>query len=248
MTVDIGDVLREGFERTVTRNGVVFATLFFVLSVPYAAFSASVNRQFEAGSPQTGAAPAFGLPVGVLAILGLVFGLASLVLTVGAIRTFVSEERETIHAEFFTRNILWVVANLVVGGIVFGFAVGIGFVLLIVPGLFLLVSLFFWNYRVIVEDENFVDGFATSWELTGGNRLTLFALGVVVVLVALVANVVSGIPAVLLPGPVGVLVGQAGSAVVQVFTLATASRAYVQLTGADGEPSSTTAHRGHAVE
>lgn len=235
MTVDIGDLVSEGFDRTVARNGLLFAAAFYALSVANSLLTPDIPGQsgMRPGSPMMPAdqGPALGLSPGVAGVLGLLLGLVSLVVTIGAVRTFVTAETEAVPTEHFTRDLGWVLLNTIVGGIVFGLAVGVGFALLIVPGLFLLVSLFFWNYFVIVENENFVDGFRLSWEVTKGERLPLFGLGVVVVLVGLVVSVVFGIPALVLPGVVGVAVNQVGAALVSVFTVATASRTYVRLTG-----------------
>lgn len=46
----------------------------------------------------------------------------------------------------------------------------------------------------------------------------------------------------MLDGPTGYLVGQAGTAVAGVFTLATTARTYVQLVEEEAEPREGTAH------
>src|SRR5699024_4475307 len=95
--------------------------------------------------------------------------------------------------ELFTRRIGWAVLNTIVGGIVFGIAVGIGFILLVIPGIFLLVTLTFWAVFVAVEDQNFVEGFRSSWKLTKGHRFRLLGLGIAVVAIAVIIGAVAGI-------------------------------------------------------
>lgn len=251
MSVAIGRMLSEGVERTVSRNGLLLAAIFYAVSLPSAVVSGGVNRQAGMGTqPTMGSPPEVGLPFGLAAGLALVLSLASLVVTVGAMRTFVSENRETLDADDFTDDLPLVVVNLVVGGFLFGLAVGLGTLLLVVPGLFLLTSLFFWNYHVVVEGDSFVDGFANSWELTRGNRLELFVLGVVAVVINALVGLVFSIPGIVLPTVVGFLVGQVGSTVANVFVLATASRTFVHLTGRKGGGRKTRAASdpGHAVE
>ncbi|PSQ08636.1 hypothetical protein BRC93_14835 [Halobacteriales archaeon QS_5_70_15] len=143
-----------------------------------------------------------------------------------------TDETETLPREHLTEDLLWPAANLLVGGVVFGIAVAIGFVLLVIPGLFLLVSLLFWEVFVAVEGDNFVEGFRHSWDLTGGRRLRLFALGVAVVLLALVVSVVFAIPGVVLPSVLGFPIEQVGSALVGVFVLATIAETYDRLVAA----------------
>lgn len=237
MSVDIGGLVREGIERTTERNGLLLVGVLFVVGLLNGLFSASITRgmmPMQAGRPGMlqpgGYAPSLGLSPVVAGVLSLLLGVVSILVTIGAVRTFVSEETEALPREHFTRNALWTVINLIVGGIVFGIAVGIGFLLLIVPGIFLLVSLFFWNVYVIVEDQNFIEGLQSSWALTGGNRLRLFALGVVVAVVGFAISVVFGIPGIVLPDAVGFVIVQIGSAITGVFTTATLSRTYVHLT------------------
>lgn len=235
MSIAIGGLLKEGFERTVARNGLLFAAIFYVITVANGVISADVSRELGSGGATTSPAPAVGLPLAVAGVLWLVLAVVSLVVTVAAMRTFVSEETERIPREYFTRNVVWAALNLIVGGVLFGIAVGIGLVFLIVPGLFLLVSLFFWNYFVVVEDENFVEAFRSSWTTTEGHRLELFGLGVVVVIIGIVVTIVSAIPVFVLPDAAAFLVQQLGATILQVFAIATAARAYVELTGTDRE-------------
>lgn len=244
MSIDISAVLEEGYERTVAPSGLQFAVIFYAISLLSALFSADVASDMTDSVPGGGfapaagggaAAPSLGLSPAIGGFLSLLLAIASVVVTVAAIRTFVAGETEAIPREFATRDIAWTGVNFIVGAIVFGFALAIGLALLVIPGLFLLVSLFFWTVFVAVEDENFVEGFRSSWDLTGGHRLTLFGLGVVVLIVGFVVSLVFGIPAALLPDALGFLVTQAGSALLTVFFLATGAEAYLQLTGDDPE-------------
>jgi hypothetical protein len=251
MSIDIGAIVRTGYERTVTRNGLLFAAMLFGISVLDAMFSVGVaERTMSFGemgpggaapvSDLAGGAPpiSLGLSAVIATPVSLLLGLVSIVITIAAIRTFVTDETEALPREYFTEDLLWPVINLIVGGIVFGIAVAIGFSLLVIPGLFLLVSLFLWGVFVAVEGDSFIEGFRRSWGLTGGRRLRLFALGIVVIFVALVVSVAFAIPAAVLPGIVGFLLEQVGSALIGVFTLAAVAETYTRLraASASGEP------------
>lgn len=239
MPVDIEGALRDGFERTVARNGLAFVGILFAIGLLNGLLASSLWLAVvppEAAGPMP-LAPSLGLSPAVAGLLSLALGVASLVVTVGELRTFVTDETERLPTEHFTRNIVLAVVNLIVGGIVFGVVVGIGFVLLVVPGLFLLVSLFFWNVYVVVEDRNFVDAMQRSWSLTRGHRWRLLVLGVVVAVLGAVANAVFGLPGMFLPHVVGFVVAQAGFALVSVFVAATVARTYAQLVALEaGEP------------
>lgn len=241
MTLDIGDLLREGFERTTARNGLILIAITYALGIPGAVLSAFVDREFGAAAQPAAGAPMPELPIGLIMLTVLVVGLLSVVVTIGAIRTFATDDTEQLPLEHFTDNLGWVLLNVIVGGIVFGVVVGIGFVLLVIPGLFLMVALFFWQYYVVLEGESFVDGFQRSWAATSGHRFQLFGLGVVVVVFSAVVGFVFGLPAAFLPNPIGPLVQQIGSAFTQMFTLATATRTFVALTEEEEEPDATSA-------
>lgn len=245
MTLDIGGLLREGFERTTARNGLILVAITYALGIPGAVISGTINRQFEtAAGPGAGSVgmPMAELPIGLILLTSLVVGLLSVIVTIGAVRTFASDDTETLPLDRFTDNLGWVLLNVIVGGIVFGVLVGIGFLVFIIPGLFLLVALFFWQYYVILEGESFVDGFQESWAATSGQRFQLFGLGVIVVVVSAVVGAIFGLPSAFVPGVVGTLVQQIGSAFTQTFALATGARTYVALTREEEPDAASTSH------
>ena len=241
MSVDIGQAIEEGGKRTVARNGLYLVAISWVLGILNQLFGNTVAQGFMSQIP-SGAAPAgqfgqptvgpsLGLSAGVAWVLSLLVGALGIVVVLGAYRTFVTEDTESLPPERFTRNLGWAWVNLFIGWIIFWIVVGIGFVFLLIPGFFLLVSLLFWGVYVAVEDQNFVEGFQNSWGLTGGSRIMLFATGVVVVIVAIIVSWVFGIPRMAgLGGWIGLLVGQIGSALSLVFVLATIARTFLQLT------------------
>lgn len=245
MSLDIGQAIEEGGKRTIARNGLYLVALWWVLGVLNSLFGNTIARNFidqfrgsmgpgapPMGSPAMG--PTLGLSTGVAWILSFLVGLVVLVVTAAAFRTFVTSDTESLPRERFTRNLPWMLVNLIVGGIIFGIAVGVGLILLIIPGLFILVSLFFWNVYVIVEDQNFVEGFQNSWAATSGNRIMLFVLGVIVVIVTAILGAVFGVANAVLPGIVGLAITQIGSAFGSVFAVATAARTFLQLTEDEG--------------
>jgi len=247
MSVDIGQAIEEGARRTLAQNGLYLVAITWVLGVLNALFGNTVARgmyqEFQGSmgpgvgpggfGPAAPMGPSLGLSGGVAWLLSLIVSLVGIVVAAAAIRTFLTDDRETLPGDRFTRNLGWMLVNLIVGGIVFGIAVGIGFVLLIIPGLFLLVSLFFWAVYVVEEDQNFWEGFTNSWELTRGNRIMLFVLGVIVVIVSAIIGAIFGVPQAIVPGIVGLAIGQIGSAFGSVFLLATAARAFRQLTAGE---------------
>ena len=160
-------------------------------------------------------------------------------MSIAAIRVFVTDETERLPQEHFTRNMVWAVINLFVGMIVYGIIVALGLVALIIPGIFLLVTLAFWTVYVAVEDQNFITAFRSSWGLTRCYRLNLFVLGVAVVLLTALVNLVFGLGDLASGNFAGDIVAlvfaQAASAIATVYSAAVLATAYTELTSRDDE-------------
>ncbi|MDS0475419.1 hypothetical protein [Natrinema sp. 1APR25-10V2] len=225
MAFSITDAMTDGFSRATERNGLVFVVIFAILAVMNALV---VPTGF---GPATGAEPASGLVGLVTGLLSFAIGVVTIAAAVVALRTFASDETETIPQEFRRRKLGIATLNAFVGTIVFVLLVAVGSVFLLVPGLFLLVALYYWSVFVAVEDQNFVQAFRSSWALTRGSRLRLFALGFLVVALGILVNATAIVPAVFLGDAAGLVLTQLVAAAVTVYTLATTAQAYDQLRG-----------------
>lgn len=228
MSVSITGAVEDGLQRTVQQNALIVMGMIFTLTVINSLVSFSMGP---------------GTPPLLVSLVSLVGYLLSSIVVIGTIRMFMSDDPTRFAREHFTRRMGWTLLNYIVGTIVYAIIVGIGLVLLVIPGLFLLVALFFWPVYVVAEDESFLTGFGNSWKLTSGHRLHLFALGVVVVilsiLIAVILGGVAGFIGGLIASPLGrtaTLLGAAlgtsiAGAVLAVFNLATMVAAYTQLYG-----------------
>ena len=238
MSLDLGEALKEGIDRTFTRNGGILASLFFIATLVTSIASQSMLKAVELPPElqQEGtemAAPlAMGGPLALHGVLIAAGAIASSIISIAAIRTLTSDETETVPTEYFTRNVGWVLLNMIVGGLVFGLAVLTGLALLIVPGIFIMVSLLFWNIHVAKHDTNFVEAFKESWSMTEGSRFNVFGLWLLIGVVSFAAGFAGGLVA----GPLSLvspIASEAGnmavSALTAVFGVATLSQAYNQL-------------------
>lgn len=82
------------------------------------------------------------------------------------------------------------ILSLAVFGILFGIGVGIGFLLLIVPGLVLLT---FWSLgapAIVVERAGPLEAFGRSWRLVRGDAWSVFAALLVALLIVIAIGVV----------------------------------------------------------
>jgi hypothetical protein len=75
-------------------------------------------------------------------------------------------------------------------GILFGIGVGIGFLLLIIPGFFLLTMWSVGAPAIVVEKEGPIGAFGRSWKLVMGDGWRVFAVLVVVFLIVLAVSAV----------------------------------------------------------
>jgi len=258
MALDIGDALRDGAGRLQGRNGLLLTAIFAAFGVVNAVVQQSLSRaQFEqfaasgaldellADSPVSaaeieeavvGSTPLAALDsLSVLALVGiaLVLAVVAETLRVVAVRTFASEETGALPEGTF-RNLAWTVLNGIVGGVVVGILVAVGLVLLILPGLFLAVALFFVRQEIAIEDRNAVEAISESWSLTAGDRIEVF--GLLVFLFVLGIAVTFAIGLVTPTGSAaGAVVDVLAGAVVLAYGVAVATRAYEQLRG-DDEP------------
>ena len=242
MSLNIGRALQEGIARTISQAGLLLAVAWFVLGlVNQLAYNSALAGVLPdvPNQPMATLGPTLPLSPPVAGAVVFLMYLASFVLVATALRTFVTDETRTVPGEYVTRNLGWMLANYFVGYLVFAVALWVGFLLLVVPGLLLLVSLYFWYVLVAVEDQNFVEAFRNSWSLAVGNRWQLLGLGLIVVVAgAVLYGVLFVVGSVLSPWTT--LVAYAVVlAVFGVFSAATTARAYVQL--ADVEASGESA-------
>lgn len=244
MALDVGDALRDGIDRGTERNALLLMVVVGAVSLASTAFSqtalvyvfdllAELAREQGTEPPSPDAlgptplvlpipGPVAGLLFVAAAVLNQAIGLV-------AIRTFVSDVRTTVPREFVTRRIGWVTLNAVVGGLVVGALIVIGLVLLIVPGIFVAVSLFFFEQEVAVEDSNLVEAIEDSWALSKGERVEIFLVAAVLAVAALSTAVPTAVLRPVLGGLPTAVLGVAISAVVTVVSIAVASRAYTQV-------------------
>lgn len=238
MSLEVINTLKTSLEDTLSPRGLKFIGIAYLInlvsSVSNQSMASGIGLYEGIGSTYSNAAPlALGGPSSLWIGLSLIGSLAGIWLTLGLLRSFVSGDSEQdIQTEFFTDNLTMPFLNLIAGGLIFGLVVGIGFLLLIIPGIFLLVSLIFWSVYVAVEDENFIQGMKKSWEMARGNRVDLLLVGAGTLAVGLAATLLIGIPGALvgtLSSQLGSLIGIASGSFTTVFTVATLANTYQAL-------------------
>ena len=69
--------------------------------------------------------------------------------------------------------------TLLIASILFGVITILGFAALFIPGIFLLVRLYFFEYNIIIDNKGIVESLKNSWKMTKGNWWRIFGLVIV---------------------------------------------------------------------
>jgi hypothetical protein len=254
MSLDIGAAITEGVGRFRSRAGLALVGAFLVVGVlssvatqsffvelAEAALEVAQSPDAPPGTDvetlreqvqQVRASSPLAVEISAAVAFGFVFllGVVAEALRIVSVRVFYAPAGE--QPDDLTRNLPFATVNGFLGGIVVTVLVGVGLVVLVVPGVFLALALFFVRQEIAVEDRNFVDAMAESWSLTKGNRLNLLGLAVILLVVALVVGLLG-----LVTGQIGptatVVLNNVASPLVTVFGIAATTRAYAQLKAAE---------------
>ena len=250
MVLRIRRALGNGVSKTLTKAGLVFIVLLGVGQIVLLASTNTLTEAFlagldlPAGATQSPSVP-LSLPVSATAagILAFVALLVFQVITVVLIRVMAADQQIITH-ESYTRRMGWVVLNSIAAGIIVGLLTMIGFVILVIPGLFLTVSLLFTTVYIADEDEGFISAIRNSWSLTSGNRWRLFGLFLVVMVLFMIVSFASGL-AVPSGSPFSQVITAVLTTILVVYQMAVLTDAYRQLRNENGlrqrsDPSSDT--------
>lgn len=244
--LDIGEAFRYAFDRLATRGGGLLLIAYLLVQVgTQVTVQSFVAALFEgrlpAEGPGVGAARALplalDLPAAVTGGLTVLLMLGGTVLSIVAMRAFYRDIDAVPTAEHTRRLPRTVLVTLVVSLLV-SLAVMVGFVLLVIPGIFLAVSFVFAVLVVAVEDAGVLEALERSWALSSGNRIRLFVLGVLLVVVSMLFSVVFSVLNLVSP-LASDLGGAILGAVTGVFGVALLVGAYRQLADDAASPSTS---------
>lgn len=164
----VGEVCRIGWE-VIKREPMLIVAQLIAFLVPNSL--GSITGVAEAvGVLEAGSAPALALQ-GVFTLVSVFLGWF---LQVGMVRMFLAAVRE----QPAPLSLLFSGADrfLTMFGAMFltGFAVGIGTLLLIVPGVIAYLGLWLGKFYVVDREQGAIEALQSSWRDTDGNRLDLF--------------------------------------------------------------------------
>jgi len=148
----------------------------------------------------------------ILALIGLVVTVTADVLYIGYVVKLVQDvrdgRRDFAVGDLFRAAVPFI-GVLFLNGLIFGISVGIGLILLIIPGLFLLTIWSVAPPSIVVERRGAIEAFGRSRELVRGEGWSVFGVIIVTFLIVFGISFVAG--------AIGAAAGDAGRVIVQVI-------------------------------
>lgn len=238
--LNIGKAISYGVDRLTTRGGAMLLAAYFLLQivvqVNFQSIAVRMYSDFLSEDQLSEVFPlALELPVAISAGLFVVLMIVGMVLGIVAIRAIYADINSVPTADH-TRRLARTIGVFMAAGLIAYIAIGLGSIL-ILPGIFLTVCLIFVPMAVVIEDAGPIEALERSWELTSGNRLRLFALGLIIVVGSGVVGGIFGLLGFFIP-IVDIFVFPLLFSIVALFSVAVQVGAYRQLAD-DGEPADT---------
>lgn len=246
MSLEIDEALREGFDRTFSRNGLllfvafsVFNLLNLVLGQSFAEALTPVVEQQLAGAPDPMAEQmsaeldaerpfAIGMPLQLAAGLSLLSVIVAEAMRIASIRVCASDVRDRLPVGEASRRLGIATIYGVVAGIAARIAIGVSALFLLIPGIFVALSLYFVRQEVALADKTVFEALQDSWMLARGNRWELVGLAAVLIVFDLIVTSPEFIIG-QFDQTWALLAGNVLRGVTIVFSIAVVTRAYQQL-------------------
>ena len=235
MALQLGTAIGRGARRSLSISGIVALVLMICYQVLFVgSFNTIIVDTLPSGvrSGDAGVGFALPLPTGVatgLAVVALLLGIGVFLVTA---RLFARDPSDlsSLPGNLFTRRLGRAFLSALVVSVVLGVAITVGFALLILPGLFLAVSLQFAVFAVAVEDTGPIEAFRRSWELASGNRWRLLALVILFGVVGGIGGAIGSLLAFVSPS-VGQLASLVINSVFVILMYGIIADSFVQLRG-----------------
>lgn len=167
-TFDLGTSIKYGWEKT--KENLIFLVgvilLMFVVNMVSSQIQGSIGTE--------------GF-VGMAGLISILFSLVMMFIQMNFVRaglSIVAGKKPSFNDLLITQPFV----KYVIGNILTSIIVGIGLILLIIPGIYLALRLGFTHLLIVDKNMDPIEALKKSWEITSGHVLQLFLLAVVLVL------------------------------------------------------------------
>ncbi len=239
MTLQIGDAVGDGLRRAFTTSGGILMAATFAYMLVFLSAVNAVFLEYLPPEAQESGQLGFALPVpptaaAAIAAISMLVGIALYIIVARALSRD-QTDLNTFPSSLVTRRIGRATLSSIGATIILQIAVTIGFILLIIPGIFLAISFMFVIFAIAVEDERAIDALSRSWELASGNRWKLLALLLIVGVIGIIIGFVGSIASLVSP-LIGELINLALTTVLMVVIYGIVADAYLQLCDDEDPP------------
>ena len=209
----VGEIVDATFTVYRRRFGPMFAIALMLVFIPFLV-SLVGGCTLDSAGTATCTSPIGWLGYYVGVVGSIVAGVSAVLVAAGAYADVPSDWRNATRIGI--RRTVAIIAATIVAGVL----IAIGFVLLIVPGIFMLVSLAVVWEALIIEGIGPMESIKRAWRLVSGERWRVFGAGLLVILLMTIfIGVVSAVIAVILSAVLGVSGGMTGYLVQQLASL-----------------------------
>lgn len=192
----VGQILDRSFA-LYRQNFALFAGIVATLQIPLAIINGLITATTQ--PPATSATntvhfSSFSGPIGASAgsgLLGLIFG----AVITGALAQAISARylgREITIGAAYASVGAGTVVSLILASILYGIIVGIGFLILIIPGIYLVVRFLFVPEAIVLERTGIWGAFSRSSQLVKGSWWRVFGIALLVFIITAVLSGVLG--------------------------------------------------------
>ncbi|MEZ6116832.1 MAG: hypothetical protein R3C28_09700 [Pirellulaceae bacterium] len=191
--IDVGEVMSAAWDIFKANMGtLVIATLIiFGVSIAF-----SVVQQIFMAVAGQAAGDNEAAAITIVAVSGLgsiLSGVVQAFLGIGLIRMFLAAARGQTPeiGMLFSGGDVFI--PYLLASILYGIIVGIGFLLLIIPGIILVCGLWPYPYFVVDRKEGITESLSSAWKYTKGNRLTSILLFLIAMGLAILGVLMCGV-------------------------------------------------------
>ena len=175
----VGDAIGVGWERFTQYPGILIGSLLLMQAISF-----GVTLLPELFGDQPVLEIAFNL-IAFFVQIGIMIGFIQLLISA---HDNSNPHFTQLFSGFDKRLLYFFTAALLIG-----VAVMLGLVLLIIPGVYFLLGLFFWQYPIVEDSSGPVEAMKYSWQITKGSRLNLLGFLAVSFFINMVGLVLLGV-------------------------------------------------------
>lgn len=121
----------------------------------------------------------------LFALLSLGMWIVTLEVQIGTMRLLLKfyDGKAPVFADLFSAFEKTLLSRYFVGSVLYGLAVILGLIFLVLPGIVLAIRFSFYGYLIVDKNLKPIEAFKKSWEITSGHAITLLVFGLLIMVI-----------------------------------------------------------------